>query len=118
MVEYIFYIILLDRLNKIISNISNTDGNNVFEKARAMAFGNIKYPLNKYDNIISEITTIMNNIQSQSVQVNNIEQHIHHHSNKREINEPVEDSHNNENRVKIIESFKYLYYIFILYIEL
>lgn len=34
----------------------------LLQKSQNMVYGNLKYPLNEYDNAISEITTIMNNL--------------------------------------------------------
>lgn len=34
----------------------------LLQKSQNMVYGNLKYPLNEYDNVISEITTIMNNL--------------------------------------------------------
>lgn len=36
--------------------------NSLLQKSQNMVYGNLKYPLNEYDNVISEITTIMNNL--------------------------------------------------------
>lgn len=54
---------LYNRLNNSIKNMSKQYLYTLLlQKSQNMVYGNLKYPLNEYDNAISEITTIMNNL--------------------------------------------------------
>lgn len=54
---------LYNRLNNSIKNMSKQYLYTLLlQKSQNMVYGNLKYPLNEYDNVISEITTIMNNL--------------------------------------------------------